>query len=208
MPISDEKIGAYLDHLAARGPAPGGCASAALQTAQAAALLGMVARYSTGGGDSEHRQAMERVIGETDHLRGLALRLADADADAFAALAGAYRMPRSTEAEQASRNAALAAALASAAWPAIQLINLASIIVHLAEALAAVGNPNVIGEIAAAAEAARSAVATARVTIELSLADIDDEQVSLEMIAQVGKAAGIITHAEQVTAAVREHIRG
>ena len=40
-----------------------------------------------------------------------------------------------------------------------------------------------------------------------SLAGITDEQASLEMIAETGKADDIIARAEQVTAAVREQIR-
>ena len=48
MPISDETIGGFLGQLAGRVPAPGGGAAAALQAAMAAALLGMVARYTCG----------------------------------------------------------------------------------------------------------------------------------------------------------------
>jgi len=80
--------------------------------------------------------------------------------------------------------------------------------VDLAEALVAIGNRHVIGDVAAAAEAARAAAATARVNVEVSLAGITDEQASLEMIAETGKADAIIARAEQVTAAVREQIRG
>ena len=44
--MRDETITAFLDQLAARVPAPGGGATAALHAAQSAALLAMVARYS------------------------------------------------------------------------------------------------------------------------------------------------------------------
>lgn len=60
---------------------------------------------------------------------------------------------------------------------------------------------------AAAAEAARAAVATARVNIEINLAGITDPQASLEMIADADKADGIIAQAEQITVAVRKQIR-
>jgi formiminotetrahydrofolate cyclodeaminase len=80
-------------------------------------------------------------------------------------------------------------------------------VVDLAEALAAIGNRNVISDVAAAAEAARAAVAIARVNIEINLASVADAQASLEMIAEEGKADAIIARAEQITAAVREQIR-
>jgi len=50
-----------------------------------------------------------RIIAEVDELRALALRLADADADAFTAVSQAYQLPSSGEEERAARSAAIAA---------------------------------------------------------------------------------------------------
>jgi formiminotetrahydrofolate cyclodeaminase len=205
--IRDQKLGDFLDRLADRVPAPGGGAVAALHAAQGAALLGMVARYTTGERYAEHQVTISRIITEVDELRGIALRLAEADADAFTAVTDAYGLPKSTEEEKAARSAAIGQALVNAAWPPAQVISVAGMVVDLAEALVAIGNPNVISDVAAAAEAARAAAATARVNVEINLAGITDEQVSLEMIAETGKADDIIARAEQVTAAVRDQIR-
>ncbi len=208
MPIPDETIGDFLDRLAARVPAPGGGAVSALQAAQGAALLGMVARYTTGERYAEHQVTIGRIITEVDELRAIALRLAEADADAFTAVTDAYRLPQSTADEQAARTAAVSQALVNAAWPPAQVISVAGMVVDLAEALVVIGNRNVLSDVAAAAESARAAAATARVNVEINLASIGDEQTSLEMIAETGKADDIITRAGQVTAAVREQIRG
>ena len=81
-------------------------------------------------------------------------------------------------------------------------------VVDLAEALVVIGNRNVLSDVAAAAESAHSAAATARVNVEVNLAGITDEQASLEMIAETGKADDIIARAEQITASVRDQIRG
>ncbi len=81
-------------------------------------------------------------------------------------------------------------------------------VVDLAEALAVIGNRNVISDAAAAAECARAAASTARVNVEINLAAISDERASLEMIAETGKADAIIRRADQITATVREQIRG
>ena len=99
-------------------------------------------------------------------------------------------------------------ALANAAWPPAQVISVAGMVVDLAEALAVIGNRNVISDVAAAAESARAAAATARVNVEVNLAGIADEQASLDMIAETGKAEDIITRAGQITAVIREQIRG
>jgi methenyltetrahydrofolate cyclohydrolase len=207
VPISDETIGGFLERLAARVPVPGGGGAAALHAAQGAALLAKVGRYTTGQRYAQHEEAVGRIVTEVDELRVLALRLADADADAFMAVNEAYRLPSASEEEQETRAAAVAQALVHAAWPSTQVISVAGMVVDLAEALAAIGNPNVISDVAAAAEAARAAVAIARVNIEINLASVADAQASLEMIAEESKADAIIARAEQVTAAVREQIR-
>ena len=109
-----------------------------------------------------HQVTIGRIITEVDELRGIALRLAEADAGAFTAVTGACKLPRSTEEEKAARCAAIAQALASAAWPPAQVISVAGMMVDLAQALAAIGNPNVISDAAAAAaEAARAACSQA-----------------------------------------------
>jgi methenyltetrahydrofolate cyclohydrolase len=208
VPIPDETIADFLDQLAERVPAPGGGAAAALQAAQGAALLGMVARYTTGEKYAQHEVTIGRIITEVDELRGIALRLAEADVDAFRAVTDAYRLPQSTEEERAARSAAVSQALANAAWPPAQVISVAGMVVDLAEALVVIGNRNVLSDVAAAAESARAATATARVNVEINLAGISDEQTSLEMIAETDKADDIISRADRITAAVRDQIRG
>ena len=95
--MRDDTIAAFLDQLAARVPAPGGGATAALHAAQSAALLAMVARYSDG--PRYDADVMSRIVAEADALREDALALAEADAAAFGAVAEAYRLPRATEQE-------------------------------------------------------------------------------------------------------------
>src|SRR5262249_42588260 len=207
VPISDEKIGDFLDRLAARVPAPGRGAAAAPPAAPGAARPGMGARHPSGRQHAQQEAAIGRIIAEVDELRALALRLADADADAFTAVSTAYQLPSSTEEERAARSAAIGRALVQAAWPPAQVISVAGMVVDLAEALAEIGNRYVISDVAAAAAAARAAASTARVNIEINLASITDEQAGLEMIAEEGKADAIITRAERVTAAVRNQIR-
>ncbi len=122
-------------------------------------------------------------------------------------MAGAYKLPGSTDAKKAERSAAIAQALANATCPPAKLIGIAGMVVDLAAALVAIGNRNVLSDVAAAAEAARAAAATARVNVEINLAGITGEEASLEMIADADKADDIIARAGQVTAAVREQIR-
>ena len=105
--MRDQTISTFLDQLAARVAAPGDGATAALHAAQSAALLAMVARYS----DAARYDAklMAHIIAETDGVRNDALTLAEADEDAFAAVAEAYRLPKDTSEQRMDRSEAIAA---------------------------------------------------------------------------------------------------
>lgn len=205
--MRDETISDFLARLADRVPAPGGGASAALHAAQAAALLGMVARYSTGEKYAAHRTAIDRIIIETDELRSLALQLAEDDAAAFTAVTDAYRLPKDTDAAVAVRSATISQALIGAGKPPAEVIAVAEVVVELAEELLPIGNRNVITDIAAAAEAARAAATTARVNVEINLGGIKDEQARSGLAAEADKVDGIVARAELITATVRKGIR-
>ncbi len=204
--MRDEKISDFLARLADRIPAPGGGAVAALHAAQAAALLGMVARYSTGEKYAEHRLTIERIITETDELRSLALTLAEDDAAAFTAVASAYKLPRDTDEAKLARSTAIAAALIGAGKPPAEVISVAQAIVALADELLPIGNRNVITDVAAATEATRAAATTARLNVEVNLVGIKDEQARAALAAEADKVDDIAARAERVTAAVRREI--
>lgn len=185
------------------GSPPRGGASAALHAAQAAALLAMVARYSTGEKYAAHQSVVERIIRESDALRGRALTLAEQDAAAFTAVTDAYRLPAGDDTAKAARSAAIARALVDAARPPAEVITAALDVVELAETLLPIGNPNVITDIAAAAEAARAAATTARVNVEVNLTGIREERTREALLADTARVDEIAARAERVTAAVR-----
>ncbi len=200
--MRDDTIAAFLDQLAARVPAPGGGATAALHAAQAAALLAMVARYSDG--PRYDAGLMNRIVAEADELREDALALAEADATAFGAVAEAYRLPRTTERETSARSAAISSALAGAARPPADVVRTALLLVSLAEDLWPAGNRSVITDVAAAAEAARAAATTARVNVEVNLGGITDPKVVAELVADIAGVDDLAARADKVTAAVRD----
>jgi formiminotetrahydrofolate cyclodeaminase len=204
--VHEQTIGDYLERLAAREPAPGGGAAAALHAAQGAALLGMVARYTSGERYAAHAGPIAAVIAESDELRARALQLAADDATAFTAVTDAYRLPRADDEQKAVRSRAIAAALEVAARPPADVITVAERITTLAEALLPIGNPNVITDVAAAAEAARAAATTARVNVEINLGGIKDEQVRAELTTAVRVVDDIAARAAAVTEAVRKEI--
>ena len=207
--MRDETVGAFLGQLAARVPAPGGGATAALHAAQSAALVAMVARYSNGA--RYDADLMDRIVTEADRLRDEALTLAEADAEAFGAVSAAYQRPKETAELLQARSAAIAEALIGAAGPPASVIRAALRLIELAAELLPAGNRNVVTDVAAAAEAARAAAVTARVNIEVNLrgiraSAIRDSAIRDELTVTAAITDEIIARADEIVAAVRDEI--
>lgn len=205
--MQDQTIDFYLTTLADRIPAPGGGAVAALHAAQAAALIAMVARYSDGEKYAVHSETVARVLERADQLRQGSLWLAERDMGAFSAVTDAYALPRGTDGEKAARSTAIANALLGAAQPPASIIGVADELVSLAEALLPIGNRNVITDVAAAADALRAAVTTARVNIEANLAGAGESPESHRLEALVGLVDAIAARADVVASNVLAGLR-
>ncbi|MDR7167191.1 formiminotetrahydrofolate cyclodeaminase [Nocardia kruczakiae] len=174
--FGESTIGRYLDDLAAKIPAPGGGAVAALHAAQGAALVAMVARYTTRAKDADNRPAIDRIIAAADAARERALALADADATAFTAVGAAYKLPKDTDEQIAARKEAIASALLQAARVPAAVVAEADEVLSLAADLLPIGNPNVVTDIGAAADAARSAAASSQLNIAINVGSLGDHE--------------------------------
>jgi methenyltetrahydrofolate cyclohydrolase len=200
----DESIGSFLTRLAARSAAPGGGATGALQAAQAAALLAMVARFSDG--PRYDAETVGRVRAAADGLADEGVGLAAADSAAFEKVIAAYGLPKDTSEAKAARSAAIADAMAGAARPPADLMAASVRLVGLAEDLLPVANKNVISDIGAAAAAISAAAVTAALNIEANLAAIKDPALAAELTATAALADGVTDRAGRVIAAIREEI--
>ena len=207
--ISSETVSGYLTRLASREPTPGGGAAAAIHAAQGAALIGMVARYTTGAKYEQHAELVTRVIASADRLVAEALRLADNDQHAFQGVIDAYKLPSGTDDLKAVRTASVQDALILAAKTPAQLILLAGAVVDLATELFEVANNNVISDVAAAVDAARAAATTARVNIDINVVAIKDTEARTRLADQTnGLEDKVILAADSLAKRVRERILG
>ncbi|WP_062989335.1 cyclodeaminase/cyclohydrolase family protein [Nocardia anaemiae] len=174
--FAEATLAQYLTDLAAKVPAPGGGAVAALHAAQGAALVAMVARYTTRAKDAEHRPVIDRIIEAADASRERALALADADAAAFTAVGNAYKLPKDSPERAAARGDAITAALLEAARVPAAVVDEADEVLSLAAELLPIGNPNVVTDIGAAADAARAAATSSQLNIEINVRSLSAEQ--------------------------------
>src|ERR1700722_11243323 len=118
--MRDETIGSFLTRLAARSAAPGGGATGALNAAQAAALLAMVARFSDGA--RYDAETVGRVRAAADGLAEEAVGLTAADEAPFQQVVAAYQLPKDTPEAKAARSRAIAEALGGASRPPADLM--------------------------------------------------------------------------------------
>ena len=204
--MRDDTVENFLEQLAGRAPTPGGGATAALHAAQAAALVAMVGRYSNTAKYAEYADRISDIVRTADRLRADSLQLAEADVDAFGAVGGAYKLPKDSPDQAVARTEAIAAALVEAGRVPANVVRLADEILCLAEELEPIGNPSVISDVAAAADAARAAATTARVNVEINLGGIIDQDIVAELVTAIADVDDFSLRADKVTAAVRDRI--
>jgi methenyltetrahydrofolate cyclohydrolase len=145
-------VGGLLERVAARTPAPGGGAVAAVTAASAAALVAMAARFS------------DEPAGPAEKLRGRLEPLADADAAAYTAVLAAYRLPT----EDPTRRDRIADALRVATEVPREIAAAAREVAALAEALVASGNRNLVGDARVASLLATAAANAATALVEIN----------------------------------------
>jgi len=204
--IGQETVAGFLDRLASGQATPGGGAAAALQAAQAAALLSMSANFTTGPRFAAQEAAARRLARTARDLIPQALALADDDEQAFARVATAYKLPKESPAEHASRSEAIQDSLREAARPPKQLISLARTLLGLGEELAGFANPDVRSDIAAAMEATRAAAAGALATLAADRSEITDGGVVETLQKPASAAAEIIEACGKLTERLRTQI--
>jgi methenyltetrahydrofolate cyclohydrolase len=162
-------VGELLDQLASRTSVPAGGVVAALQAAQAAALLAMAARFSVRGTDAASDRLATEVAEAADLLRTRAVGLSSDDVAAFEAVKDAWSKPRGEE-----RDGSVRRALAGAAEPPAAVVSVAREVVAQAGRLLPVVHRSVAADLAAAVDAAHAAASTSRRNVEVNLADYPD----------------------------------
>jgi formiminotetrahydrofolate cyclodeaminase len=173
--ILDLSLGALLERLGSSDPAPGGGAAAALAGALGAALVQMTANLTLGRPRLADVQDQARSIAErAGSLRERLARLADADAEAYARVSAAYKLPRDDEAQKAERSRAIQSALLSAARVPLETAQVAADVLLVAEEAAPILNQSVISDVVVGALLAQAALASAAVNVKINLAAMAD----------------------------------
>ena len=185
VPFGQRTVEDFLAAVAARQPAPGGGAVAALTVAAAAGLVAMSARYSS----------RDDAADEADAERTAVLGLADADAVVYGEVLAALRAPKA----EPGRAERVRTALERAADVPLRIAEAGARVARLAAAVADGGNPNLAGDVRAGvvlAEAgARAAAELVRINVELGDLDTavaDAAAAAVDQAVAAAEAAGVL----------------
>jgi formiminotetrahydrofolate cyclodeaminase len=163
----EEPLDRLLERIASAEPGPAGGSVAAIAVAMAAGLVAMAARLAR-----EWPQANE-VVERAEVLRTLAASLAVADADAYAKVLEAQRLPRGS----GERQAEIDAALSVAADVPLAVAEAAAEVAGLAAGVARAASAHLRGDAVVAGEIAEAAARAAAELVADNLADPDDPRV-------------------------------
>jgi len=167
-PLAEMRVSDLIESLAARTAAPASGSAAGITLALAAALCTMAARFSERSLDGATGLA-ERA----ERLGERALRLAEEDALAYAAVLRARRLP--TDGDGAERETSLRLAMDGAIAVPVEMAEIGGEIGLIATKLASEGNPNLLGDALAAMLLAEAAASVASTLAEINVGD--DHQV-------------------------------
>lgn len=179
-------IESYLDKLASAEPEPGGGSVAALVGALGAALVTMVTDLTLGKEKyAAVQEDMTAIREAAEKLRAELQELVSLDADAYAAVAAAMKLPKDDETQKAERARLLQAALKGAAGAPLKVAQAALEVARLSLPAAEKGNPNAVSDAGVAVLLADSAAQSAALNVKINLAWIEDADFNATAWAQV-----------------------
>jgi methenyltetrahydrofolate cyclohydrolase len=166
-----------LDAFASNQPVPGGGSAAALAGAVGASLLIMVAGLpKTRHGTDEERSALTAAAARLRPLRDELASLIDRDSEAYTSVINAYRLPRSTDAEQAARRDAIDEAMRTATEAPLATIRACERAMREAEVIASSGAASASSDVAVGIELLKTAARGAGMNVDTNLAAVKDAE--------------------------------
>jgi glutamate formiminotransferase/formiminotetrahydrofolate cyclodeaminase len=183
----------FLEAFASGNPTPGGGSASALAGTLAGALTRMVCNLTVG--KKKYQDVAAELNAVQEQARQLQNRLRELiaeDSQAYNTVLSAFRLPRETDEEKATRKTAIQDALKIAASTPLEVMRNALEVLKLTKILAEKGNPNAITDLGCAVHLANAAIAGSELNVRINLGSIVDYEFTKRMeaeIVQIRKAA-------------------
>jgi formiminotetrahydrofolate cyclodeaminase len=157
-------------------PTPGGGSASALSGAVGASLLAMVAGLPKPRAQSpEDTERLTVAGGRCAAIGDRLAALMDRDSSAYDLVVAAFRLPKSTEDEEAARGIRIQEALRSATEAPLDVMRACADAIGLAAVVAAFGNRNASSDVQVGLELLRAGLRGAKANVDVNLPGIKDE---------------------------------
>ena len=208
--VVSESVSGFLASVASSNPVPGGGSVAAHAGALAAALAQMVAGLTIGkkkyaAVDSEMKEAALKAVALGHQLATLVKR----DAEAYALVSEAYKLPKEPAEAAARRSETVTNALLKAAEVPLETARAAVEVAQLAALVAEKGNTNAVTDAGVAALLAAAAAKGAAYNVRVNVQALEDKSKGQSLAReaqQLVKKAGEL--AERATSIVERALSG
>ena len=186
--LIDLDIKKYMENLASNLPAPGGGSASALAGAQGISLVMMVAELTVGKEkDSNWETYCQKAISDGTVIQANFLKAIDDDTDAYNKVGAAFKLPKNTDEEKASRSRAIQDATVLATRVPLRTMEISLDALKVAESLIGKSNPNCSSDIGVGALNLKAALMGAWLNVKINLPGIKDENLKNELF-EKGKA--------------------
>lgn len=177
MKLNQLSISDFIHELSSAKAAPGGGSVAALCGALGAALSAMVSRLTKGRERfKDIWDTMEKVKEEADDLAGHFLGLVQEDTDTYQQVMAAIKLPKETDEEKESRQAAIEESMKRATAVPMETLRASERLIQLAQEAVEQGNPVALSDAGGALQLARATGAIAAYNVRINLARIIDKK--------------------------------
>lgn len=170
---------------ASNEPTPGGGSVSAMVACFGVAMTAMVCNLTVG---KEKFKDVEPQVQEIlDTAKGLLQKLeelVDADMADFNSFMATFRMPKNTDEEKASRNAAMQKALKSATDTPMEIARVCLKALEITDKLAPIGNKMAISDAGVAAVVAEAALNGVLLSADINIPMIKDEEYVKKVVAE------------------------
>lgn len=189
MGLTDLTISAFLAEIEANSPAPGGGSASALVGAIAACLAKMVGALTIGKKKfdalaEDCKQEFTSAIQAMTKIKEDLLYAVEQDTEAFNEVMAAFRMPKGTEAEKATRHERIQAATLLAIASPERIANAAQKGLDVMEVILKYGNANTLSDMGVAVLLFSSAIEGAILNVKINLPGLADRQLANDFLQQ------------------------